>query len=169
MNPQNEQDREIRNELRSIKQMEINVSYPFLMPVYHDYSNQKIDKTILLSVLRLVQSYVWRRFILGLPTNALNKIFMTLYGDVNSQDYLASVEKSLLKKKKSLLKQKASLYLKVGRVLVIASRSFLMNGKLRLAWTKKQMQTCGSVFLCWLDTNPIEGGSAPPVQMVLVE
>ena len=99
LNPQNEQDREIRNELRSIKQMEINVSYPFLMPVYHDYSNQKIDKTILLSVLRLVQSYVWRRFILGLPTNALNKIFMTLYGDVNSQDYLASVEKSLLKKK----------------------------------------------------------------------
>ena len=99
LNPQNEQDREIRNELRSIKQMEINVSYPFLMPVYHDYSNQKIDKTILISVLRLVQSYVWRRFILGLPTNALNKIFMTLYGDVNTLDYLASVEKSLLKKK----------------------------------------------------------------------
>lgn len=99
LNPDNEQDKDIKNELRSIKQMEINVSYPFLLPVYHDYTKEVIDKNVLISVLRLVQSYVWRRFVVGLPTNALNKIFMTLYSDVNTTEYLESIEKSLLKKK----------------------------------------------------------------------
>jgi hypothetical protein len=36
-----------------------------------------------------------------LPTNALNKIFMRLYEDVVPSDYLASIQKSLLRKKGS--------------------------------------------------------------------
>lgn len=99
LNPKNENDTDIRNELRSIKQMEINVSYPFLLPIYNDYNNELISKEDFIAVLRLVQSFVWRRFVVGLPTNALNKIFMTLYTEVNITDYLPSVERSLLKKK----------------------------------------------------------------------
>ena len=99
LNPNNETDKEISSELRSIKQMEINVSYPFLLPVYKDFLENLIDKTTLLSILRLIQSYVWRRFIVGLPTNALNKIFMTLYADIKKENYYSSLELSLIKKK----------------------------------------------------------------------
>ncbi|MEI2824295.1 MAG: hypothetical protein V9F02_12840, partial [Chitinophagaceae bacterium] len=68
----------IRLQLEYINRLEINVAYPFLMKVYDDYFNSVIDKEIFLEVLDLVQSFTWRRFILGLPTNALNKIFMSL-------------------------------------------------------------------------------------------
>lgn len=101
LNPSNETDVEIQRELRSIKQLEINVSYPFLLPVYDDYITNDIDKNTFIEVLRLIQSYTWRRFIVGLPTNALNKIFMTLYTDVDRNNYLKSIEKALIKKRSS--------------------------------------------------------------------
>ncbi len=99
LNPDKENDSEIRKELTSIKQLEINVSFPFLIPVYDDFNKGEIDKEAFVEVLKLVQSFTWRRFILSLPTNALNKIFMTLYSDLNKSEYLKSIEKSLIRKK----------------------------------------------------------------------
>lgn len=101
INPDKENDREIREQVRLINKLEINVSYPFILEVYDDYANNLIEKKILIKTLELIQSFVWRRFIVGLPTNALNKIFMRLYEDVDSADYLTSIYKSLLRKKSS--------------------------------------------------------------------
>lgn len=97
-NPKNESDRDIRVQLEYINRLEINVAYPFLMKVYEDYSNGIIDKQTFISVLTLVQSFTWRRFILGLPTNALNKIFMSLYDKVETANYLYTIQKSLLQR-----------------------------------------------------------------------
>jgi hypothetical protein len=74
------------------------VSFPFLLSVYNDFMKEIIDKNVLVEILKTIQSYVWRRFILGLPTNALNKIFMTLYGEINKNDYLTSLRRVLVKK-----------------------------------------------------------------------
>lgn len=98
VNPKNEADREIRQQLEYISRLEINVAFPFLMKVYEDYSNSLIDKPTFISVLSLVQSFTFRRFILGLPTNALNKIFMTLYDKVEQENYLISIQKSLMQR-----------------------------------------------------------------------
>ena len=98
INPKNETDKEIRLQLEYINRLEINVAYPFLMKVYEDYSNYIIDKPIFIKVLDLVQTFTWRRFILGLPTNALNKIFMSLYDKVDTTHYLYSIQKSLLQR-----------------------------------------------------------------------
>ena len=98
INPKNEPDNKIKHQLEYINRLEINVAFPFLMKVYDDYHNEKISKKDFVCVLDLIQSYTFRRFILGLPTNALNKIFMTLYDKVDPNNYLASVEKSLLQK-----------------------------------------------------------------------
>jgi uncharacterized protein with ParB-like and HNH nuclease domain len=98
VNPKNEVDREIRQQLEFISRLEINVAFPFLMKVYEDYSNSLSDKPTFISVLSLVQSFTFRRFILGLPTNALNKIFMTLYDKVEQDNYLISIQKSLMQR-----------------------------------------------------------------------
>jgi len=98
LNPQLEKDTVISRELGYIRTLEINVAYPFLMPVYRDFVAGDISRDEFASVLRLVQSYVWRRFILGLPTNALNKIFMSLYDRVDHGEYLASIELSLMQR-----------------------------------------------------------------------
>ena len=98
LNPSKEPVKRISEELASIRQLEINVSYPFLLPVYNDYVNSIIGESDFVEILKLIQSFTWRRFVLGLPTNSLNKIFMTLYGDVKKGDYLKSIQRSLLKK-----------------------------------------------------------------------
>ena len=97
-NPENESDSEIKKQLEYINRLEINVAFPFLMKVYEDYSNYIIEKDTFISVLSLVQSFTFRRFILGLPTNALNKIFMNLYDKIDPQNYLYSIQKSLLQR-----------------------------------------------------------------------
>lgn len=98
INPKNETDKDIRLQLEYINRLETNVAYPFLMKVYDDYSNSIIDKPTFIKVLDLVQTFTWRRFILGLPTNALNKIFMSLYDKVEPTNYLYSIQKSLLQR-----------------------------------------------------------------------
>lgn len=101
LNPGNEEDKDIRVQLKYIKGLEINVAYPFLMKVYEDYSKNLIEKKEFIDILELIQSFTWRRFIVGLPTNALNKIFMTLYEKVDIEHYSESIQEWLLKRKGS--------------------------------------------------------------------
>lgn len=91
----------LRIELEYISRLEINVAYPFLLQVFEDCENSIIDKATLIKILKLIQSYTWRRFIVGLPTNALNKIFMTLYSEIDQEDYFDSLCVALLKKRGS--------------------------------------------------------------------
>lgn len=101
INPKNESDIEIRRQLEYIDQLEIKVAYPFLIKVYEDYSNTIISKIVFLEILSFVQSYVWRRFVVGLPTNALNKVFMTLYEKIEKDDYLESIQGYIARRKGS--------------------------------------------------------------------
>lgn len=96
INPVNESDKDINRELRYINRLEINVAYPFLMKVYDDFYASVITKEQFIGVLKFVQSFTWRRFIVGLPTNALNKIFMILYDKVDTHNYLESIQRWLL-------------------------------------------------------------------------
>ncbi|WP_373516994.1 DUF4268 domain-containing protein [Pricia sp.] len=99
VNPQTVGNPEIRQQLEYINRLEINVAYPFLLQVFEDWDNGIIDKAILLNVLKLVQNYAWRRFIVGLPTNSLNKIFMTLYSEIDTEEYYDSLAIALLSKR----------------------------------------------------------------------
>lgn len=101
INPQRIADSKLRREVEYIARLEINVTYPFLLQVFEDAENGIIDQQTLLEILKLIQSYTWRRFIVGLPTSSLNKIFMTLYAEVDTEDYYQSLAIALMKKKGS--------------------------------------------------------------------
>lgn len=101
VNPSTVSDVNIRKELEYINRLEINVAYPFLLQVFEDAENGLLSKVDLIKILKLIQSYAWRRFVVGLPTNALNKIFMSLYAEVDTEEYYDSIAKVLLKKKGS--------------------------------------------------------------------
>lgn len=98
LNPECIEDKDIKSEISYIKYIEINVSYPFLLQVLDDYNSGTITKDILLKVLRFVQTYACRRFILDLPTNALNKIFMNLYKQIDKTNYEQSLYHYVLKR-----------------------------------------------------------------------
>lgn len=101
INPTSVQDQNIRRELEYISRLEINVAFPFLLQVFEDAENGLIVNNDLIKILKLIQSYAWRRFVVGLPTNALNKIFMTLYSEVDTEEYYDSIELALIKKRGS--------------------------------------------------------------------
>jgi uncharacterized protein with ParB-like and HNH nuclease domain len=101
INPQTVSDNALRRELEYISRLEINVAYPFLLQVFEDAENGIIETPTLVDILKLIQSYTWRRFITGMPTSALNKIFMTLYAEIDQDDYYESLEIALMKKKAS--------------------------------------------------------------------
>lgn len=99
INPEAESNEEIRKHLRFLNKIEINVSYPFLLEVYRDYVTNVLSEKDFLIVLEIIQSFVWRRIIMGLPPNALNKIFMRLYEDLDKDSYIKSLELTLVKKR----------------------------------------------------------------------
>lgn len=101
INPQTVTDVSLRKELDYISRLEINVAFPFLLQVFEDHENGIIDTLTLIQILKLIQTYVWRRFVVGLPTNALNKIFMSLYSEIDHEDYFNSLAIALLRKKTS--------------------------------------------------------------------
>lgn len=98
INPERESDHQIKKELMYINSLEIGVANPFLMRVYDDWKNSIINREMFLAILKLIQSFTWRRFIVGLPTHALNKIFMNLYDRVEKSDYVASLERNLMQR-----------------------------------------------------------------------
>lgn len=76
----------------------MDVSYPFLLEVYDDYESQRLSKSDFIEVLRLVESYVFRRAICGVPTNSLNKTFANLSKEIDKDNYLESVRATFLLK-----------------------------------------------------------------------
>ncbi len=93
-----EEDREIKRVLNDINTLKVDVAYPFLLEVYDDYANRRLSREDLIAILRLVESYVFRRVICGIPTNALNKIFATLSREIDKEHYLESVQSAFLTK-----------------------------------------------------------------------
>ncbi|WJK01955.1 DUF262 and DUF1524 domain-containing protein [Elizabethkingia anophelis] len=87
-----EKDKDLQQQFNQILKLKVDVAYPFILPVYNDFVEQTISKDELLQILKLVESYVFRRAICGIPTNSLNKTFGTLYKSVNHEKYLQSVQ-----------------------------------------------------------------------------
>lgn len=86
-----EPDNEIKEIFVDINDLKVDVSYPFILSVYKDYVNKKISKEDLIKILKLIESYVFRRAICGVPTNSLNKTFSTLYKQITQENYLESI------------------------------------------------------------------------------
>lgn len=87
-----EPDKDLNKAFRSIAKLKVDVSYPFLLPVYDDFATGRISKEEFLSVINYVENYVFRRAICGIPTNSLNKTFATLYKSFNKANYVEGLE-----------------------------------------------------------------------------
>jgi predicted transport protein len=83
---------EIRQAINDIRELKVDVSYPFLLEVFDDYSKGLLSDNDLLYILRLVESYVFRRAICLIPTNSLNKTFATLAREIDKDNYIESLK-----------------------------------------------------------------------------
>jgi len=86
------EDSRLKRSFQNLSKLQVAVSYPFLLPVFNDYSTGKISLGDFIEILSLTENYVFRRAICGVPTNSLNKTFLTLYRSVKPESYLQSVK-----------------------------------------------------------------------------
>lgn len=94
-----EKSPKIKPVIADIKQLKVDVAYPFLLEVYDDRDLNIITETELVEILLLVESYVFRRAICGIPTNSMNKTFASLSRDIDKNNYLESVKQAFVSMK----------------------------------------------------------------------
>lgn len=58
------------------------VTIPFLMPVLRAVENGETTYADFFNVLKIIEAFITRRFVVGIATNSLNKIFATAFSEV---------------------------------------------------------------------------------------
>ena len=96
IDPSQEPNPQISRRLHRINRWEINTSYPFLLALYDDYERGSLSATDICHILDIIESYVIRRFFCRVPTNALNRIFISLYKGLDKADMVGSTRAELL-------------------------------------------------------------------------
>jgi len=86
-----EQDTDLRSAFRDLRDLRVDVAYPFLLELYHDWKSGVLSKDDLLRAVRLIESYVFRRAVCEIPTNSMNKTFATFRRALNKERYLESI------------------------------------------------------------------------------
>jgi len=91
-----EQEKELKEIFKDINELRVEVAFPFLLEVYDDYSQGILKLEEFKEILTIIESYVFRRAICGIPTNALNKIFATIGKEIDKNNYLESFKTHLV-------------------------------------------------------------------------
>ena len=65
---------------------------PSLLEVYEDYKQGLLPRDDFKKILNTVESFVFRRAICGIPTNALNLIFANIGKEIDKKNYVESVQ-----------------------------------------------------------------------------
>ncbi|MFA5816351.1 MAG: DUF262 domain-containing protein [Bacteroidales bacterium] len=77
--------------LSNLESLKVNVSYPFLLFLYNDFNDGDLSDDDFVKILELIESYVYRRSVCGVPTNSLNKTFAGFKRHVVADKYVESV------------------------------------------------------------------------------
>jgi uncharacterized protein with ParB-like and HNH nuclease domain/predicted transport protein len=91
-----ESDPELAMAFQDLRELRVDVAYPFLLELYRDYAADVLSHEDFLAAVRLVESYVFRRAICSIPTNSLNKTFATFTKSLKKNRYLESIQAHML-------------------------------------------------------------------------
>ncbi|PSN15953.1 hypothetical protein C7293_04905 [filamentous cyanobacterium CCT1] len=87
-----ETDKGLAEAFRDLRELKVDVAYPFLLELYHDYQNGILPKEHLIEAVRLTEAYVFRRAVCAIPTNSMNKTFATFGRAFKKDRYLESIQ-----------------------------------------------------------------------------
>ncbi|MBR5310539.1 MAG: DUF4268 domain-containing protein [Oscillospiraceae bacterium] len=89
-----------------LNRLKTTITRPFLLEVLRMNEKGSVNDNDLLEIFKTVETYIFRRLICDLPSNSLNKIFLTLHRDIikledNEENYLEKCIYVLNSKKES--------------------------------------------------------------------
>ena len=91
-----ETDKRLAEAFRDLRELKVDVAYPFLLELYDDFADGRLESTDFAAAARLVEAYVFRRAVCAIPTNSLNKTFATFGRALRKDRHLESVQAHLL-------------------------------------------------------------------------
>lgn len=99
--PEEETNKEIQRALQRLKRLEVTTAYPFLLNCYDEYCLGKMTGAEFVTILRVIENFIIRRFVCNVSTKPLNKIFATLCSQMTSKgtDMTADSVKAALQTK----------------------------------------------------------------------
>ena len=92
----NETNPALRDAFADLRELKVDVAYPLLLDLYHDYSNGILSAEQLTAMVRLIEAYVFRRAICAIPTNSMNKTFAQFLSKIDKEAYVESFTAQLL-------------------------------------------------------------------------
>lgn len=92
LQPEREANLEIRRSLLRLNRIEVTTAYPFLLNCYDEYDQGSLSSAEFVSILKVIENFVIRRFVCNVPTSQLLKIFVPLYGQVRNKHPESFVE-----------------------------------------------------------------------------
>ncbi len=91
-----ESSAELKLAFSDLRELKVDVAYPFLLELYADYAGGTLSAAELVSAVRLIEAYVFRRAICAIPTNSMNKTFGNFGRALKKDRYLESVQAHFL-------------------------------------------------------------------------
>ncbi|GAA9603780.1 DUF262 and DUF1524 domain-containing protein [Helicobacter pylori] len=87
-----ETDKDLNKALGFLVDLEMDVIYPLLLELYSDYSDGVLSKDDFRRSIALIESYICRRAVCGIPPNGLNKFFASFARHIQKDEYFKSLE-----------------------------------------------------------------------------
>jgi len=86
----------LRTAFSDLRELKIDVAYPLLLELYHDYEGGMLSKEDLAQMVRWIESYVFRRAVCSIPTNSMNMTFGNFGKAIDKDRYLESLQAHFL-------------------------------------------------------------------------
>ncbi|GAA7335509.1 DUF262 and DUF1524 domain-containing protein [Helicobacter pylori] len=87
-----EADKDLNKALGFLVDLEMDVIYPLLLELYSDYSDRVLSKADFISIIALIESYICRRAVCGIPSSGLNKFFASFTKHIQKDEYFKSLK-----------------------------------------------------------------------------
>ena len=87
-----ESDPVLAEAFQDLRELKVDVAYPFLMELYHDYKQGLLSQADLLTATRLTESYLFRRAVCEIPTNSHRRTFALFGRSLKKDRYIESIQ-----------------------------------------------------------------------------
>jgi hypothetical protein len=96
LDPSLERSARVGARMHRLNRFEVTTAYPFLLNVYAAYEAGSVTEAELAELLDVLENFLIRRFVCGVPTYGLTKVFSSLYGQAGlGGSFLENVKRLL--------------------------------------------------------------------------
>ncbi len=98
LRPEKEPHKALREQLQRLNTLEFATAYPFLLSAYNALENGQLTPQDLAKGLQILESYMVRRYLTRDTVGYINRMFPTLWKEVETTDFVVSLRRAIASK-----------------------------------------------------------------------